>query len=298
MRTNSLMRAERACRRQAYLAYDLALESVEQSEACGRGSAFHAELAGAPYECNPFLRAAVGRVAAQFREREAEHVTFDPGGAELLFVVNVPGLTEQLGGTIDRALGTLRDGRRCIVERKTSTDPEGLMQALDLDTQVLTYWIGAQALGLDIAAILYCVQPWPSERPKKATPIEKRKFTKEKVDKKTGAVTPSRLYSNQRERDETPEEFAARLDIEEPIFREVPVLHDTVAQHIEDLIAQERVAHFVRENGLYYRNPQACGDCDFVPICRLALDQDSPPPAGFRRHSRAGSAAHQPAGGA
>lgn len=294
------MRSERDCRRQAQLGYDFALEPIEQSEACGRGSAFHAFMAGIPYEASPFVRAAVERVGAIFREKESQHVTLDPDGAESVFVVNVEGMEEPLAGTIDHMLGTMRDGRKCIVERKTTTNPEKLMQALDLDTQVLTYWIGAKAMGIPVEAVLYSVQPWPGERPKKATPAEKRKFTKPKIDKKTGEVLePSRLYSNQREHDETPEEFAARLDIDDPIFREVPVLDDTLNLHIDDLIKQEKVARFVRENNLHFRNPQACADCDFMAICRdETITATSPAPAGFRRHARVGSATHQQAGGA
>lgn len=276
--TNSLLRAQRFCPRSRYLGYDCALESTEQSDAKGRGSAFHAELAGVEYEANPYIRAAVQKAVAAFKPAEAEHVTITE--REVEFVCDVDGML--VGGTID-ALGRDAQGRLWIVERKTTTDAEKLMASLDLDTQCLTYWIGASALGLNPHGILYSVQPWPGERPYKATPVEKRKYLKS---------DPTKLYANQREHDETPAEYAARLTFDAPIFREVPILADTLEDHITDLKAQ--VWHL---DGPIYRNPQSCGDCDFVAICRQPITLSTPPPAGFRRHSRVGSATHQPLAG-
>lgn len=280
--TNSLLRAQRFCPRSRQLGYDFAIESEVQSEALHRGSAFHAELAGIEYDANPYVRAAVIKAVSAFRPAEAQHISITH--REVPFACDVDGIL--VGGTID-ALGVDAAGRTWIVERKTTTDAEGLMRALDLDTQCLTYWIGASALGLNPHGILYSVQEWPGERPLKATPHDKRKYTAEKVNTKTGEVTPSRLYANQRELDETLEEYAARLEFPEPIFREVPVLNDTIEAHIEDLKAQ--VAHL---DGPVFRNPQSCPDCQFMPICRMPISIDTPPPSGFRRHSRAGSAAH------
>jgi hypothetical protein len=271
MLTNSRFRAFRECPRKEYLSYDCALEPAVPPARFSRGLAFHAAMASEPYSTDPHTAAVVERVATQFREREAQYVTVTQ--REVPFEVQVDGWDETLGGFID-AIGVLHDGRLAVVERKTTTDPEGLMAALDVDSQVLTYYVGARAQGIDVRAVLYAVQPWPGERPLKATPPEKRRYTRE-----------GKLYANQREADETPDEFAARVTLHEPIFREVGILHDAVDDHLRDLDAQYRTRAWMRANARPYRNPQSCADCAFVSVCRSQITPETQPPSGFVRRT-------------
>jgi len=269
MITNSRLRAWRDCPRKEYLSFELRLEPLVRSEALRWGSAFHAALAGIPFEADPFVRASVSAVVAQYnepveivaREEHFEIPLVNPDTGEAA-------KDETLAGTID-AIGRLRDGRLAIVERKTTSRPvEDLLQRLDLDTQVLTYWIGARAVGYPVEAVFYAVQPKPQQRPLKATPEDKRKYTK-----------AGELYANQRLIDETPDEYAARLTIEAPTFREVPILHDAIENHQRDLWAQYTVMRSLTHR---WRNPAACEDCHFVPICNRS-DLSTTVPDGYFR---------------
>lgn len=278
MISNTRLRTWRTCPQKEYLSFDLGLEPTTKPERLAWGSAFHAGRAGLAYEADPFVRASVEKVLAVYRE-PCEVVA-----AELHFELPFHGGT--LCGDID-AIGTI-NGRLVIVERKTTSRPvEDLLQNLDLDTQVLTYWLGARHLGYDVQSVLYCVQPKPTERPKKATPVEKRKYKKGHLNE-SDVYIPGPLYANQRTTDETPDEYAARIEVDPPTFKEVPVLHDALARHERETQAQIRLREFQRANALIYRNPQACEDCWFTEIC-LRSDLTTTVPDGFIRRTAMGS---------
>lgn len=275
MLTNSRLRSWRACPRREYLEYDLGLSAADRSEALRFGIAFHAVLGGAPLDglvIDPFLREALRRTLESYQEPieiiarevpfEIPLVNPDTGGSSTV---------ETLGGIID-AIGRYQ-GRLVIVERKTTSNAnEDYFARLDLDTQPLTYWQGARSLGHDVQGVVYCVVARPLERPKKATPLELRKYTKD-----------GKLYANQREIDETPAEYGARLDIKVPIFREVGILSDALEAHQRDLWAQHQARLLARRAGLTpWRNPAACDDCQFLGCCRRS-DLETTVPDGFAR---------------
>jgi len=97
-----------------------------------------------------------------------------------------------------------------IVEHKTSTEDitagSSYWQKLTLDGQLNTYLVGARALGHEPVGVLYDVAKRPALRQLTATPVESRKYTKP-----TKADPVPRLYANQRETDETLDEYRARL---------------------------------------------------------------------------------------
>lgn len=107
-----------------------------------------------------------------------------------------------LGGKIDAA--ARRGERRSVVEHKTTDSEIGpgsdYLARLTIDSQISLYAVASRELGLEPDVCLYDVLRKPGIEPKKATPIESRKYTK------AGA-----LYANQREHDETVEEFRQRL---------------------------------------------------------------------------------------
>lgn len=96
------------------------------------------------------------------------------------------------------------DGREWIVEHKTSGEDfspgSTYLRRLRMDAQVSIYFDGARLLGHDVAGCVYDVLGKPALKPLKATPVEARKYTAK------GA-----LYAAQREEDETPEAYCARL---------------------------------------------------------------------------------------
>ena len=120
-----------------------------------------------------------------------------------------PSRTWELGGTVD---GIVRgaDGRVWVLEHKTTSEDAGPGSAyrrrLAMDGQVSQYIEGAAALGYEVAGVLYDVLVKPDLRPLRATPPEQRKYTRP-----TKADPTPRLYAAQRDRDETPAEYGARV---------------------------------------------------------------------------------------
>lgn len=186
--------------------------------------------------------------------------------------------TWRVAGKID-ALVRLADGRVAIVEHKSSSSDASAgsdyRRRLTLDPQVSTYFDGVRALGWDADVCLYDVLIKPQIKPLKATPAESRKYTK------AGA-----LYANQRETDETPDEYRDRL------IAAIAADPDRYLVHAEIVrTEQEREAHLwalwmnacaidqTRAGAAHARDvravPQhshACfqhggGGCQYLPIC-------------------------------
>src|SRR5690606_34963330 len=112
--------------------------------------------------------------------------------------------TFRRGGKIDAVVRS-PDGALHIVEHKTTASDieQGSTywrKVQALDTQVSTYMAGARSLGFDVVDCIYDVVRKPALKPLKATPVESRKYTAKGF-----------LYANQREADETPEEYRTRL---------------------------------------------------------------------------------------
>lgn len=164
-----------------------------------------------------------------------------------------------------------------IVEHKTSGEDIGLgstyWRRLTLDSQISNYIIGAQALGYAPRGVLYDVARKPALRPYQATPEESRKY------KKDGT-----LYANQREHDETPEEYYGRVlaDIAEKpdvYFQRGTVvrLADEVAAAAEDAwtlakwIREVQLEADGRGEAAWPRNVDACYTygraCDYWDVC-------------------------------
>jgi len=185
-----------------------------------------------------------------------------------------PSRTYRLAGRVDVLVR--RNGRVAVLEHKTTSeaiesDADHYWQRLAMDPQLSLYVIGAESLGHAVDECIYDVLKKPSIRLKKATPIEERKF------KKDGT-----LYANQREFDETPEEFRARLraEIEADPFRyfqrrDVPRMNSQIEAFLFDAWA---TARNIREQEIAARaphNPDACwrfGMCPFWNVCANGED--------------------------
>lgn len=110
----------------------------------------------------------------------------------------------KVGGKLDVRLRRKSDGTTGFMEHKSSGEDVSLgsayWQVLKLDSQVSTYFDGASSLGDDAQWCVYDVLGKPGQRPLKATPDASRKYTAKGL-----------LYANQRDVDETPEEYRARI---------------------------------------------------------------------------------------
>lgn len=177
--------------------------------------------------------------------------------------------TFALAGKID-AIVRLPDSRLAVLEYKTAGEDIGpnsdYWLRLRYDPQISLYVLGARALGyFDVATVLYDATRKPTISPLRATPPDKRKYKKD-----------GELYANQRETDETPEDFGARLlnDIaDRPDFyfqrREVPLLDDELAEFQAELWHQAKQLLEARRHGRWFRNVSkfTCGTCEFADLC-------------------------------
>ncbi len=180
--------------------------------------------------------------------------------------------TWQRGGKLDVVMREAFGHRRVgFVEHKHTTDDIGpgtpYWRRLRMDGQVSGYFVGSDALGLPSEFCLYDVLRKPALRPYRATPLEDRKF------KKDGT-----LYANQRERDETPDEFLIRcletIAAEPDTYYRRGEVVRLEAEAAEALFDDWQTAVQMREAqrlGRFPRNPDACmkwgRPCDFFDVC-------------------------------
>jgi hypothetical protein len=188
--------------------------------------------------------------------------------------------TYALGGTIG-AIARLADGLIYVVDHKTTSESieEGAeyWQRLRLDSRMPDDVVGARALGYEVAGCYYDVIAKPRLTPLEATPPEKRQYTKK----------DGRLYAGQRETDETPYEYRARVEssiAENPSRYFARAVVARVADE-EAEAAQDtwNTARDIREADLalrHPRNPDACKGwgqmCEFFAVCTREADVNDP----------------------
>lgn len=193
---------------------------------------------------------------------------------------NSPSRTWRLGGKLDVLVYDRIDLVRVLVEHKTTSENacpgSDYIKRLRLDGQVSIYFDGSAALDLGADKCMYDVLTKPALRPGKATPPEARKYTKD-----------GRLYANQRDADETPEEFFGRLIAaicEDPnrYFTRADVVRLDAEMHEARLDLWD-LGRSLRENhlaGRYPRNPDACvrygRTCEYFEVCTGEASLDDP----------------------
>lgn len=188
--------------------------------------------------------------------------------------------TYRMQGAID--VIARRDGKLYQVEHKTTSSDvtpgsDYWRKVSALDSQVSTYQSACRAAGFEVENTLYDVVRKVELRPKLATPIESRRYTKKGI-----------LDARQRENDETPEEFRERVrahiaESPERYFARGPVVrleHDE-REHAADVW---QTAFMIRESensGRFPRSPGACERfhrlCDYFDVCSgiASIEDDS-----------------------
>lgn len=178
----------------------------------------------------------------------------------------------------------LEDGRIALREHKTTGDPidpdSDYWKRVRLDHQITLYFWAAKELGYDIQTIEYDVIKKPTIGPKRGTPEESRKY------KKDGT-----LYANQRETDESVQEYGDRLteDIgKRPEFyyqrQEVPRLQSDIDEFLGELWDQQKIMRMCELSGRHPRNTQACTmpyRCEYLDVCHGSGDFSQGLPEGF-----------------
>lgn len=284
--THSRLACFRACPRRHFIRYELGIKPVSDDLPRRIGSAYHAALDAADRGTDPAVAIAAlddayeaAMVAQMFigHARRYADEWMEPVASEVEF--DLPLVNPETGaatpiwrmaGKID-SIVRLPDGRLALLEYKTTSRDfapgADYWQRLHLDQQLSIYVIAARALGYDVQTVIYDVTRRPGQRPLKATPEASRKYTAK------GA-----LYANQREVDETPEEYAARIvaDIEarpDHYFARIEIarLDQDIAECAADLWDQQLAVRECQRSRRWWRNPEACqtaiGACDYLPIC-------------------------------
>lgn len=316
--TNSQMKTFRRCAREHYYAYTLGYRTVAQEEALRFGTLLHLGLeawwlqlkqiqeapepiAGSPLEYA--IEAMRGRAFddfelvragvllqgydARWRDEPLEVLSVESEFRAPLVnpETGAPSRTFELGGKLDVVVRDVGDGFVKLVEHKSSSDDistgSDYWKMLQLDPQVSTYFAGGKAAGFDIAECVYDVIGKPGLRPLKATPLESRKYTR------AGA-----LYANQREQDETPEEFRVRLTehiAESPeryyVRGKVVRLESEQADAAHDAWTTARLIRDAELAKRWPRNPDSCRRygrmCSYFDVCTGAASLEDA--ARFRR---------------
>lgn len=314
--TNSRMRAFNVCQRLHEIQYNQGYRLIAPSEFVDFGKVFHAGLDawwGAYRDDEGML--ALGMAIAAIQNYVAKEAPkFDPFqlakaevlmaaydarwapamaewevlGVEVEFIATIPGRKRlRIAGKLDKVLRKRADGSKWFGEHKTTgadlSEGSTYWQRLRMDPQVSIYFRGGREIGHDFVGCLYDVVDRPSHRQKKATPPELRKYTQP-----TKKEPVSRLYKNQRENDESIDEFKQRLVEEIGAAPELYFARSEIVRLESELAASdqdvEALALQIRagtQTGLAPRNPAGCFQynrpCDFLGPCSgvESLDDDT-----------------------
>lgn len=311
--TNSELTAFRRCPRLHRLSYVLGHERKERAEPLKFGSLIHegleawwlAKMHSSPRALSEALRATEAACTrdsvdvytqiktetllcgydARWADQELKVLAVE---AEFCVPILRPPLYDEehpcrMAGKID-AIARSADGRLLVVEHKTTSSPlevgSPYWEKLTLDSQVSAYVQASREIAPGCKRANTClydvIAKLPELERKRATPEERRRYTK------AGA-----LYANQREHDEEPEEYRARLESvvrnkPDAIFArtEVVRLEREIDEAAEDLWDTAEMVHSAMEKGTFPRYPQNCfmygRACDFWPVCTRAASLNDP----------------------
>lgn len=273
--TNSSLTSFKTCPRKYELQYELGYVPVRESEPLFFGKLFHFGLEVwaknnkniglmvaqteqyfmAARNEDQFLLCKIVALLEGYHERY-KNEEFEVVGSELQFktpVLNPKSLRASksyvLEGVIDRLLKD-KNGRFILLETKTTSenieDPASdYWSRLGLDSQLSTYFLGAESLGFKIETCLYDVIRKPTIKPKK---------------------------------EETPQQFYDRLsaDIaERPSFyyarREIPRTKNDLVSFFNDVWGVSQVLSLFQKNKSFPRYTNACrsnyGYCQYFAVC-------------------------------
>lgn len=304
--TSSRLRAWRDCRRKHRLLYQEGWRPVREGDALRQGSLGHLGLeAWWKNETGDRLGAAhaamAGRAENEYEQAAMEellrgyHLMYaaDMDRYEVLAVeesftapllnpaTGAPSRTWVLAGKVDGVLLDRETGAVVLLEHKLTTenfasDADPYWVKLGMDPQVSHYFIGAESLGFVPEGCLYDVLLRPRLQPLKATPEENRKYRRD-----------GQLYANQRDRDETPEEFRARVraDIEsrpDRYFqrRVIGRTDQDVVEYLSEVWDEGRMIREAELAGRATKNPDSChrfGQCAFWSVCAYGLNPEDHP---------------------
>jgi hypothetical protein len=309
--SHSRLRAARGCRRLHFIQYIQGIKPIEKDEVLRFGDVIHkaqeawwngwqlpeeerlAVAIAAIKSDDPFevAKARVMMVAYHLRWKDEP---LEVLGVEVPFetdlrnpVTGASSRTWVLAGKIDAIARHRETGLVYLVEHKTSGEDispgSAYYKRLRMDPQISTYFEGGTSLGYEVAGCIYDVLAKPGQRPLKATPPEKRKYTKE-----------GKLYANLRAFDESPDEYAERVaevvgQNPAEYFARVEVVRLRDQMH-EAMLDTWQLGQELREAelaGRHPKNPDHCVRnnfvCPYFPACSGEASLDDP--TRYRRRS-------------
>lgn len=244
-----------------------------------------------------------------YHERWKDEVGIRSVGVEVEFETTTCG-PHSRGGRMDLVVEVDVDGewRLAIGEHKTTTEDispgSPYWTRLRVDTQVSEYMLaGANYFDQHVDFVVYDVSLKPDITPHRATPVESRKFTKGKPCKKhlapeqidglpcincdgSGWLEAPKLYANQRDRDEHPEEWRERLKewmAKQPhLFARqvVPRLEHELVEADREAVQTGDMIQSCTVANVWPKNDQACSmfgrPCDFRDVCNGVARLDDP----------------------
>ena len=300
--TTSQMKCFKQCRRRYYLEYIENLKPIETPKPLEIGTLFHAGVAmileGSQINNIPQLEQVEATLIDMARATaEKNGIDYDPANAYLAIemvrawnrdsfwhewhVLSVEksfevwtGYAKRMMGKIDGIILHPLTGKPYLLEHKTTArwgvDGTDYLHSLLWDEQSTHYLYAYQKMlddgtisGECADGVFYDIIEKPTIKPYEATPMEKRKYTKDGV-----------LYANQHDRDETPEEFRHRV---RAWYEEANRLHETfvyrtpaqIADQIKDFNLTLKDIVAAERDQTYYRNPANCSvlPCPYAPKC-------------------------------
>lgn len=299
--TNSAIRTFRRCAREYQLRYALGYRPVTQANEVRFGTLTHkgqeawwsaplstrldaALSAIGTNESDPIERVRAEELMRGYHHQWIEE-PYETLAVEAEFVApllnpetQAPSRTWLQAGKIDVIARHIPTGRGYVIEHKTSSEQVGpgseYWERLTLDGQISGYLVGARSLGFDVDGCIYDVLARPMQRAYRATPDESRKYTKFGV-----------LYSNQRDTDETPENFRARVrthiaDNPERYYQrgEVVRFEDEAKDAAFDVWQTGRLIRDAELAKRWPRNPDSClrfgRRCSFFDVCTRTASLD------------------------
>jgi hypothetical protein len=292
--TNSRRTSYNDCPRKHFFAYELSRRPAVTSDALRFGSLMHNALElwwreasiepvlefldSATEDDNTYEIAKARALIVAYNERyRDDHEKYEVVEVEHEFRAplinprtNHNSQTWLLAGKIDVIVRERSTGAVIIIEHKTTSDsiaPDSdYWLRLTIDGQISGYYVGAETSGYSCECCVYDVIKKPMLKPALATPEDQRKYTKD-----------GKLYSNQRDTDETVEEYYDRLTTDiasRPDFyfcrRETVRLGDDLEDYMKDMWSCGREIRNAQITGYWRRNVGACnryGMCEYFGVC-------------------------------
>jgi hypothetical protein len=284
MITSSSMGTLQACAENYRLRYIAGLEAIEKPRTLYIGSVFHdaVEVLRKGGSLHDMLGVLAGNgmsaddvclltvmIEAYHQKYRREAGNF--AEVEMEFYHEALGSDVTLAGKVD-AIAKATPGHLLYETKTVARIDGGYLDRLWSARQTLVYNRVLNQMGYDIQGVMYDLVGKPTIKRLLATPVEKRRYTK---DKGTGQM---RLHAKQRDQDESDSGFLSRLrewyrNHPEALHRELIIYTEEQLDSIEQDVRNEvKRLQWHIQSGVWPRSLSSCHrfnrPCEFSPLCQ------------------------------